>query len=48
MIYRTTGNNKSWQFDNRPMDASLRHKIHGPILPMEGPGFWKSLFRRSA
>lgn len=25
-------------------DASQRYMTHGPILPMERPGFWERLF----
>lgn len=28
-------------------DPSLRLKTHGPIQPMDAPGFWRRLFRRS-
>lgn len=30
----------------RPQDASLRLHMHGPIVPMEQPGFLTRLLRR--
>lgn len=30
----------------KPMDASLRRSIHGPIRPMVEPGFFAKLFGR--
>jgi hypothetical protein len=44
--YHRTGNAKPWRFDTRPQDASLRYKWHGPIVPLDPPGFFAKLFGR--
>jgi len=33
-----------WTMPRPYRDASLRHMIHGPIQPMEEPGFLARLF----
>jgi hypothetical protein len=33
-------------FDQRPMDASRRRHIHGPLQPMPSRGFFARLFGR--
>lgn len=33
-----------WTLPRAPMDASLRLQTHGPIRPMEEPGFFARLF----
>jgi hypothetical protein len=35
-----------WVMPRPHRDASLRYMIHGPIQPMEQPGFLARLFRR--
>jgi hypothetical protein len=35
-----------WVMPRPHHDPSLRYMIHGPIRPMEEPGFWERLFRR--
>ena len=35
-----------WVMPRPYRDASLRYMMHGPILPMEEPGFFARLFRR--
>lgn len=44
--HHTSGNARSWQF--RPSDHlhGQRRHTHGPILPMEQPGFFARLFGR--
>ena len=42
--YRSAGNAQSWRFDRKPQDASLRYQQHGPIVPLETPGFLARLF----
>ena len=37
----------AWTMPRAYQDASLRYMKHGPILPMEEPGFLARLFRRS-
>lgn len=48
MKLHTTGNDRPWQ--TRPSDhlAGQRRYHHGPILPMETPGFLARLLGRSA
>jgi hypothetical protein len=35
-----------WVMPRPYRDASLRYMMHGPIQPMEEPGFFARLFRR--
>lgn len=35
-----------WTMPRPHRDASLRYMMHGPILPMERPGFFARLFGR--
>lgn len=35
-----------WTMPRPHRDPSLRRHIHGPILPMEEPGFFARLFGR--
>ena len=35
-----------WVMPRPHRDPSLRYMIHGPIRPMEEPGFWARLFGR--
>jgi hypothetical protein len=35
-----------WVMPRPHRDPSLRYMTHGPILPMEEPGFFARLFRR--
>ncbi len=34
-----------WTMPRPHSDASLRHMMHGPVQPMEEPGFFRKLFR---
>lgn len=43
IIHRGVGQHS---FSPQPMDANIRHMMHGPIRPMEEPGFFARLFRR--
>lgn len=36
----------NWTLPRSQSDPTLRHMSHGPILPMEEPGFLARLFRR--
>ena len=42
--HHRSGNDRSWRFDRKPQDASLRYRMHGPIVPLETPGFLARLF----
>jgi hypothetical protein len=46
--HHTTGNARSWE--HRPSDHVSGHRRHwhGPIQPMEQPGFFARLFGRKA
>jgi hypothetical protein len=35
-----------WTMPRPYQDASTRYRAHGPIKPMEEPGFWARLFGR--
>ena len=35
-----------WTMPRPHQDASLRYRTHGPIQPMENPGFFARLFAR--
>lgn len=35
-----------WTMPRPYQDASLRFRTHGPIQPMERPGFWSRVFGR--
>ena len=43
--YRTSQPDR-WTMPRPHRDASLRYMMHGPILPMEEPGFFARLFGR--
>ena len=34
-----------WAKPRPILDPSMRRKVHGPIRPMEEPGFFERLFR---
>ncbi len=34
-----------WPKPRRQLDPGVRRKVHGPIRPMEEPGFFERLFR---
>jgi hypothetical protein len=34
-----------WAKPRQSLDPSMRRKVHGPIRPMEEPGFFERLFR---
>lgn len=39
-------NGAAWAFRPAQQDPMRRRQIHGPILPMEQPGFFARLFAR--
>jgi hypothetical protein len=43
LSFRTTRPD-AWLMPRPPRDASLRYLVHGPIRPMEEPGFLARLF----
>jgi hypothetical protein len=40
------GQTATWQVTSTRCDQTYRHMSHGPILPMEEPGFLEKLFGR--
>ena len=46
LSYRTSRPDP-WAVPRPYSDPSLRYRIHGPIQPMEEPGFFARLFGRS-
>ena len=46
--HHCAGNDRSWRLDRKPQDPSLRRLAHGPVQPMEEPGWIARLFGRRA